>query len=83
MIILLTFNVIDSLVFQLTVKRLETQSQLMIVDSVEDAALEMISIYHSSLLYPSKCAAGAAKCIFVFDTDLFSNDKTEINAAIK
>ncbi len=47
----ITDNVIDSLVFQLTVKRLETRSKLSIIDSVEVAADEMIAIYHSELIF--------------------------------
>ena len=75
----MTVNVIDSLVFKLTIKRLETRSKLNIIDSVEVAAQELIAIYHSELIFAQEYSG---RYIFVFDSELFSNDKTLINDAI-
>ncbi len=62
---------LDSLVFQLTVKRLETQSKLSIMESVETAAKEMIDIYIFELML----AQQEYSSIFVFDSELFSNEE--------
>lgn len=60
----ITQNVVDSLIFKLVIGKMELPVKYLEKNSVEDAAVEIISIYHSMM-------GKRVKGIFLFDSDVF------------
>ncbi len=60
----ITQNVVDSLIFKFVSKKLELPIKYLVKNSVEDAAVEIISIYYSLM----QCRVSG---VFIFDADVF------------
>lgn len=60
----ITQSVVDSLIFKLVFKNLKLPIKYLVKNSVEDAAVEIISIYYSPM-------GNSVHGIFLFDADVF------------
>ena len=76
LIIFVSTCMVDQLVLQVAVKNLKQPSQLIIKDSVEDAALEVTLLFHGSFgLYFGG--------LVLIDSNLFDNNTRQLRKAIK